>query len=183
MVTAEEKGLLGAKYYAEHPLYPAAKTLANINIDGANQWGRTRDITVVGYGNTTIEDVAAQVAAMQGRTIKPDPEPEKGFYYRSDHFEFAKIGVPAFYPDTGTEYIGKEPDFAKQKRKEYEDKDYHKPTDEIKPEWDLSGAVEDAQFILTIGHMLVQTDKYPEWKPGTEFKALRDKSLGGAGAP
>ncbi|HEX6183152.1 MAG TPA: M28 family metallopeptidase [Pyrinomonadaceae bacterium] len=180
MVTAEEKGLLGAKYYAEHPLYPAAKTLANINIDGANQWGRTRDITVVGFGNTTIEDIAAQVAAMQGRAIKPDPEPEKGFYYRSDHFEFAKIGVPAFYPDTGTEYVGKEPDFAKQKRKEYEDKDYHKPTDEIKPDWDLSGAVEDAQFILTVGHLVVQADKYPEWKPGTEFKALRDKSLGGA---
>jgi Zn-dependent M28 family amino/carboxypeptidase len=183
MVTAEEKGLLGAKYYAEHPLYPAAKTLANINIDGANQWGRTRDVTVIGYGNTTIDDVANQVAAMQGRIIKPDAEPEKGFYYRSDHFEFAKIGVPAFYADTGTDYVGKEPDFAKQKRKEYEDNDYHKPSDQVKPDWDLSGAVEDAQFVLTVGQLLVQADKYPEWKPGTEFKALRDKSLGGTGAP
>ncbi len=180
MVTAEEKGLLGAKYYAEHPLYPAAKTLANINIDGANQWGRTRDLTIVGEGNTTVEDLAREVAAAQGRTVKPDPEPEKGFYYRSDHFEFAKIGVPAFYADTGTEYIGKSPEFSKQKRDEYTEKDYHKPSDQIKPDWDLSGAVEDAHFLLAVGQRVLQGDKYPEWKPGTEFKALRDKSLGGA---
>jgi len=183
MVTAEEKGLLGAKYYAEHPLYPAAKTLANINIDGANQWGRTSDIVIVGDGNSTLDDLTRQVAAMQGRTVKPDPETEKGLYYRSDHFEFAKVGVPALYADTGTDYVGKSPDFSKQKRDEYTEKDYHKPTDEIKPDWDLSGAVEDAQLLLTIGHMVLQADKYPEWKPGTEFKALRDKSLGGAGAP
>jgi Zn-dependent M28 family amino/carboxypeptidase len=183
MVTAEEKGLLGAKYYAEHPLYPPSKTLANVNIDGANQWGRTRDITIVGDGNTTIDDVARQVAAMQGRTVKPDPEPEKGFYYRSDHFEFAKIGVPAFYADTGTDYVGKSPEFSQQKREEYTSRDYHKPTDEVKPDWDLSGAVEDAQLLLTIGHTILQADRYPEWKPGTEFKAKRDESLKGAAAP
>ncbi|HEY0170599.1 MAG TPA: M28 family metallopeptidase [Pyrinomonadaceae bacterium] len=182
-VTAEEKGLLGAKYYAEHPLYPHAKTLANINIDGANQWGRTRDLTIVGEGNTTIEDLAREVATAQGRIMTPHPEPEKGFYYRSDHFEFAKQGVPAFYADTGTEYVGKSPDFAKQKRAEYEANDYHKPTDEIKPDWDLSGAVEDAHFLLAVGHRVLQGDKWPEWKPGTEFKAARDKSLSGAGAP
>ncbi|HEX8353310.1 MAG TPA: M28 family metallopeptidase [Pyrinomonadaceae bacterium] len=182
-VTAEEKGLLGAKYYAEHPLYPPAKTLANINIDGANQWGRTRDLTVVGDGNTTLDDLAREVAAMQGRTVKPDPEPEKGFYYRSDHFEFAKIGVPAFYADTGTEYVGKSPEFSQTKRDEYTSRDYHKPTDEVKPDWDLSGAVEDAQFLLTVGHRVLQGDKYPEWKPGTEFKAKRDESLRGAPAP
>jgi Zn-dependent M28 family amino/carboxypeptidase len=179
-VTGEEKGLLGAKFYAEHPLYPAAKTLADINIDGANQWGRTRDIVIVGDGNTTLDDLARQVAAMQGRTVKPDPEPEKGFYYRSDHFEFARIGVPAFYADTGTEYVGKSPEFSQQKRDEYTNNDYHKPSDEVKPDWDLSGAVEDAQLLLTIGYQVLQADKYPEWKPGTEFKALRDKSLGGA---
>jgi Zn-dependent M28 family amino/carboxypeptidase len=181
-VTAEEKGLLGAKYYAEHPLYPPAKTLANINIDGANQWGRTSDITIVGDGNTTIDDLARQVAAMQGRTVKSDPEPEKGFYYRSDHFEFARVGVPAFYADTGTDYVGKSPDFASRKRAEYEANDYHKPSDQIKPDWDLSGAVDDAQLMLTIGYRILQGDKYPEWKPGTEFKALRDKSLAGTGA-
>ncbi|HEX8558782.1 MAG TPA: M28 family metallopeptidase [Pyrinomonadaceae bacterium] len=179
-VTAEEKGLLGAKYYAEHPLYPPARTLANINIDGANQWGRTSDIVIVGDGNTTLDDLARRVAAMQGRTVKPDPEPEKGFYYRSDHFEFAKVGVPAFYADTGTDYVGKSPEFSQQKRDEYTSRDYHKPTDEVKPDWDLSGAVEDAQLLLTIGYEVLQGAGYPEWKPGTEFKAKRDESLKGA---
>jgi Zn-dependent M28 family amino/carboxypeptidase len=177
MVTAEEKGLLGAKYYGQHPLYPHAKTLANINVDGVNQWGRTRDLVIVGDGNTTIDDLAREVATAQGRTVKPDPEPEKGFYYRSDHFEFAKQGVPAFYADTGTDYVGKSPEFSKQKRDEYTDRDYHKPTDEVKPDWDLSGAVEDAHFLFAVAHRILQGDKYPEWKPGTEFKAKRDESL------
>ena len=183
MVTAEEKGLLGAKYYAGNPLYPAAKTLANINIDGANQWGRTKDVVFIGEGNTTIEDVAREVLTAQGRIVKPDPETEKGFYYRSDHFEFAKIGVPAFYADTGTEFVGKSPEFSQKKREEYTANDYHKPTDEIKPDWDLSGAVEDAQFVLAVGYRITQGDKFPEWKPGTEFKAARDKSLAGTVTP
>ena len=148
-VTAEEKGLLGAKYYATNPLYPLARTLANINMDGANQWGRTRDIVIVGDGNSTLDDLAREVAATQGRAVTPDPETEKGFYYRSDHFEFAKQGVPALYPDTGTEYVGK-PRRATASRSATSTRtsDYHKPTDEVKPDWDLSGAVEDAQFLL-----------------------------------
>jgi Zn-dependent M28 family amino/carboxypeptidase len=178
LVTAEEKGLLGAKYYASNPLYPAAKTLANINIDSANQWGRTQDVVFIGEGNTTVEDVAREVLTAQGRTVTPDPNTDKGFYYRSDHFEFAKIGVPAFYTDPGSNYVGKDPDFAKKKSDEYTANDYHKPSDEIKPEWDLSGAVEDAQFLLAVGYRIAQGDKWPEWKPGTEFKAARDKSLG-----
>ena len=177
MVTAEEKGLLGAKYYAEHPLYPPAKTLANINIDGANQWGKTKDVVFIGEGMTTIEDTAREVLTAQGRTATPDPDTAKGFYYRSDHFEFAKQGIPAFYADTGSDFIGKDPDFAKKKDEEYEANDYHKPSDEIKPDWDLSGAVEDAQFLLAVGYRITQGDKYPEWKPGTEFKAKRDESL------
>lgn len=184
MVTGEEKGLLGAKYYAEHPLYPHAKTLANINIDGVNQWGHTSDITLVGWGNSTLDDLTREVAAAQGgRTITPDPEPEKGFFYRSDHFEFAKQGVPALDPNSGTNYVGKSPDFAKQKRKEYENNDYHKPTDEVKPDWDLAGAVEDTQLLLAVGYRILQGDKYPEWKPGTEFKAKRDESLKAGAGP
>jgi Zn-dependent M28 family amino/carboxypeptidase len=167
-VTGEEKGLLGAKYYAEHPLYPLNKTLADINIDGVNQWGRTSDITLIGLGNSTLDDVAAAA------------EPSKGFFYRSDHFEFAKQGVPALDPDAGVNFVGKSPDFAKKKREEYEANDYHKPSDEVKPDWDLSGAVEDAQLFFTVGYNVLQGDKYPEWKPGTEFKAVREKSLGGA---
>jgi Zn-dependent M28 family amino/carboxypeptidase len=180
-VTAEEKGLLGSKYYATNPLYPLNKTLANINMDEANQWGRTRDLTIVGLGNTTLDDVAQEAAQMQGgRTLQPDPEPEKGGFYRSDHFEFAKQGVPALNVEAGIDFIGKPAGWGKQKRDEYTENDYHKPSDEIKPDWDLSGAVEDAQLYTIVGYRVAQGDKYPEWKPGTEFKAAREKSLGGS---
>ena len=176
-VTAEEKGLLGSKYYATHPLYPLEKTLADINIDGINQWGRTRDITLIGYGNSTLDDLTKDAAAVQGRTVAPDPEPEKGGFYRSDHFEFAKQGVPALDPDSGVDYIGKPPEYSKQKRDEYTEHDYHNVTDEVKPDWDLSGAVEDAQLLFMVGYNVAQGDKYPEWKPGTEFKATRDEMM------
>jgi Zn-dependent M28 family amino/carboxypeptidase len=176
-VTAEEKGLLGAKYYAENPLYPLNKTLANINMDGANQWGRTKDVTMVGDDNSSLIDLLKEAATSQGRVVNPDPESEKGFYYRSDHFEFAKQGVPALYADTGVDFIGKDPNYSKQKRDEYTNKDYHKVSDEIKPDWDLTGAVEDAQLLTMIGYRVAQGDKYPEWKAGSEFKAKRDQMM------
>ena len=178
-VTAEEKGLLGAKYYGENPLYPLNKTLANINMDGANQWGRTKDITMVGDDNSTLIDFLRETATAQGRTVGPDPEPEKGLYYRSDHFEFAKQGVPALYTKSGVDYIGKDPAFSKQKRDEYTAKDYHKVSDQIKPDWDLAGAVDDAQLLMIIGHRISQTDTFPTWKSGSEFKAKRDAMMGG----
>jgi Zn-dependent M28 family amino/carboxypeptidase len=181
-VTAEEKGLLGSKYYAEHPLYPLEKTLAEINVDEANVWGRTKDVTIVGLGNSTLDDTAQAAAALQGRTLRPDPEPEKGFFYRSDHFEFAKQGVPALYINPGVDYVGKPEGWGQQKHDDYDKTDYHKPSDEIKPDWDLSGAVDDAQFLFVIGYNVAQGDKYPEWKPGTEFKAKRDAMLSGSPA-
>ena len=177
-VTAEEKGLLGAKYYAEHPLYPLTKTLANINKDGINQWGRTSDLTVIGLGNSTLDDILASAAQVQGRTLKPDAEPEKGYFYRSDHFEFAKQGVPALNTDAGVDYIGKPADYAKQTRDEYTEKDYHGVGDEVRPNWDLSGTVEDLQLLMMVGWQVAQGEKWPEWKPGTEFKAKREASLG-----
>src|SRR5687768_2588792 len=176
-VTAEEKGLLGAKYYATNPLYPLNKTAANINMDGVNQWGRTKDITMVGDDNSTLIDLVKEIAAAQGRGVNPDPEPEKGFYYRSDHFEFAKQGVPALYTDSGQDYIGKDVAYSKQKRDEYTNIDYHKVSDQIKPDWDLSGAVEDAQMLSWIGYRVAQSDKLPEWKTGSEFKAKRDETM------
>jgi Zn-dependent M28 family amino/carboxypeptidase len=176
-VTAEESGLLGAKYYGNNPLYPLERTLANINMDGLNQWGRTSDIISVGYGNSTLDDVLTEVAAANGRTVKPDAEPEKGFFYRSDHFEFAKQGVPALDPDSGTEYIGKPAGYGQQKRDEYTARDYHKVSDEVKPDWDLSGAVDDVRLFLEVGYRVSQTDRYPEWKPGAEFKAKREAML------
>jgi Zn-dependent M28 family amino/carboxypeptidase len=179
-VTAEEKGLLGAKYYAENPLYPLNKTLANINMDGVNQWGRTTDITMVGDDNSTLIDLLREAATTQRRTVNPDPESEKGFYYRSDHFEFAKQGVPALYTDSGIAYQGKDSAFSKTKRDEYTNNDYHKVSDQIKPDWDLTGAVDDAQLLTMIGYRVAQGDKFPEWKAGSEFKAKRDEMMRGS---
>ena len=177
MVTAEEQGLLGSQYYAENPLYPLDRTLANINIDGVNQWGRTKDVTVIGMGASDLDDYVRDAATEQGRTLRPDPEPEKGFYYRSDHFHFAKQGVPALYTDTGVEYVGQEPEYGRKKRDEYTERDYHAPSDEVKPDWDLSGTVEDAQLLIAVGYRVANADKFPEWKPGNEFRAKREAML------
>jgi Zn-dependent M28 family amino/carboxypeptidase len=177
-VTAEEQGLLGSQYYSVTPVYPLAKTLANINMDGLNVHGRTKDLTLIGYGASDLDDYAREAASEQGRTIRSDPEPEKGFYYRSDHFNFAKQGVPALDPDEGIEFIGKPADYGQKVRDDYTEHDYHKPTDVIKPDWDLSGAVEDLKVFFAVGYRVAQASKYPEWKPGNEFKATRDKMLG-----
>jgi Zn-dependent M28 family amino/carboxypeptidase len=180
-VTAEEQGLLGSEYYAENPLYPLNKTLADINMDGLNTWGKTKDLVLVGLGNSTLDDVTTDVLKEHGRVVKGDAEPEKGFFYRSDHFEFAKQGVPALDPDAGIDYIGKPDGYGQKKRDEYTDRDYHKPSDEVKSDWDLSGAAEDLRLLAEVGYRVAQTDKYPEWKPGTEFKAKREAQLSGAG--
>jgi Zn-dependent M28 family amino/carboxypeptidase len=176
-VTAEEQGLLGSEYYATRPLYPLEKTAANINLDGINQWGRTSDITVIGMGASDLDDYLRDAAASQNRTLVPDPESEKGFYYRSDHFNFAKVGVPALYTDSGVTYIGKDPGYSKTKREEYTNVDYHKPSDVVKPDWDLSGAVDDAKLLLTVGYNVANAAALPEWKPGNEFKARRDEMM------
>jgi Zn-dependent M28 family amino/carboxypeptidase len=177
MVGAEEQGLLGAEHYAEQPIYPLAKTLANINIDGVNQWGRTKDITVIGLGASDLDDYLRDAATEQGRVLRPDPESEKGFYYRSDHFNFAKKGVPALYTDTGIDFVGKPPAYSQQKRDEYTNNDYHAPSDVIKPDWDLTGAVDDTQLLFLVGYRVANAATFPEWKPGNEFKATRDAML------
>ena len=177
MVTAEEQGLLGSQYYSVTPIYPLAKTAANINIDGINQWGRTKDITLIGLGASDLDDYVQDAAAEQNRTVRPDPEPEKGFYYRSDHFNFAKQGVPALDPDSGVDFIGKPPEYGKEKRDEYTKVDYHQPSDEVKPDWDLSGAAEDAELFFAVGYRIANADSLPDWKPGNEFKAKRDAIL------
>jgi Zn-dependent M28 family amino/carboxypeptidase len=176
-VTAEEQGLLGSEYYGSFPLYPLEKTLGNINIDGINQWGRTSDLVVVGLGASDLDDYATAAAREQSRTLKPDAEPEKGFYYRSDHFNFAKKGVPAFYADSGVDFIGKPADYSQKKRDEYTNVDYHKPSDQIKPDWDLSGAAEDGKLLLAMGYRIAQADKYPQWKAGNEFRSIREAAL------
>jgi Zn-dependent M28 family amino/carboxypeptidase len=178
-VTAEEKGLVGAKYYATHPLYPLTSTAANINMDGLNQWGKTTDYTVIGLGNSTLDDALTEVLKAEHRVVRPDAEPEKGFYYRSDHFEFAKQGVPALDTDAGVDFIGKPAGYGMQKRDEYTAKDYHQPSDEVKPDWDLSGAEDDTRVLFKVGYAVAEADAMPTWKPGTEFKAKRDSMMGG----
>jgi Zn-dependent M28 family amino/carboxypeptidase len=176
-VTAEEQGLLGSQYYSVMPVYPLAKTVANINMDSWNVWGRTKDVTLVGYGASDLDDYAREAAAEQGRVVHGDAEPEKGFYYRSDHFNFAKQGVPALDPEGGVDYVGKPPDYGKKVREEWTEKRYHKPADVVMPDWDLNGTREDLKVYFAVGYRVAQADKMPEWKPGNEFKAKRDAML------
>ena len=177
-VTAEEKGLLGSKYYAEHPLYSLEKTLANINLDGASLFGRRKDLGVVGFGNSTLDDQVVEFARKQGRTVRQELSADKGFYYRSDHFEFAKLGVPALYLDKiDGLYEGKPADYGQKKREEFLDKDYHKVSDEVKSDWELEGAVDDTRVMFEVGERVAREEKWPEWKPGTEFKAMREAML------
>jgi Zn-dependent M28 family amino/carboxypeptidase len=176
-VTAEEQGLLGSQYYAVTPLYPLAKTVAEINMDELNVTGATRDLTLIGYGASDLDDYARQAATEQGRTVHGDAEPEKGYYYRSDHFNFAKMGVPALNPDQGIEYTSKPAEYSQKVRDNWTTNVYHTPKDVVTPEWDLSGASQDLKLLLTVGYRVAQADRLPEWKPGNEFKATRDAML------
>lgn len=176
-VTAEEQGLLGSDYYAKHPIYPLSRTLAVINIDSLNIYGRTKDLTVTGLGASDLDDYARDAAAAQGRVLSPDPQPEAGGYFRSDHFPFAKQGVPAISAGGGGDYIGRPAGWAEQVRDAYTAQHYHKPSDEIRPDWDLSGALEDLEIYLAVGARAANTARWPEWKPGSEFKARRDTML------
>lgn len=181
-VTGEEQGLLGSEYYATNPVYPLSKTMAEINMDGLNVHGRTKDFTIIGLGMSDLDDYARRAAAEQGRTLRPDAEPEKGFYYRSDHFSFARQGVPALDPESGIDYIGKPEGYGRKLRDEYTENDYHKPTDVVKTDWIMGGAVEDLQLLWTVGYEVANADYYPQWKPGTEFKARREAQLKAAGS-
>ncbi len=172
-VTAEEQGLLGSRYYAENPLYPIAETVAGINMDGLNVWGRTSDVTVVGMGQSSLDELAAEIAGRQGRTLIPNPEPEKGFYYRSDHFELAKVGIPAFYADVGITFEGRPEGWGESRREIYTAEDYHKPSDEIKDWYELSGMVQDLELFYGMGLELARTESWPEWSETSEFRSKR----------
>jgi Zn-dependent M28 family amino/carboxypeptidase len=167
-VTGEEQGLLGSEYYVDNPIFPLNKTLANLNIDEANVFGRDNNqIQVIGYGYTTLEDILKDVSAEQGRTVVPNPEPEKGGYFRSDHFSLAKKGVPAL--DTKSATV--------EDLNVFEATRYHKPADEYDPNWNMAIAAKDADAFLEIAVRVANGDKWPEWKPGTEFRAIREESL------
>ena len=174
--TAEEAGLLGAKYYAEHPLYPLNKTLADINLDSMNVWGKTRDIEDLSLGFSTLDDLLTAAAKQQGRKAIPDSRPDKGKIYRADNFEFSKVGLPSLYIGKG-EHLLSRPENAPLKSDEYDSTDYHQITDEVKPDWDLTGAVQDVQLVFEVGYEVANGDKFPEWKVGNEFKPKRDAMM------
>jgi Zn-dependent M28 family amino/carboxypeptidase len=178
-VTAEEQGLLGSEYYTVQPIYPLAKTLAEINMDELNVHGKARDIPIVGLGNSELDDYVKAAAAEQDRVVVGDAEPEKGYYYRSDHFNFAKKGVPALNPDFArtSQFIGKPADYGKQVIENYTAHDYHAPSDEVKPDWDLSGAQQDLEVFFAVGYRVAQADTFPQWAPTSEFRAIREEML------
>ncbi|MFQ5721847.1 MAG: M28 family peptidase [Candidatus Aminicenantales bacterium] len=176
-VTGEEQGLLGSAYYATHPIYPLTKTVAAINMDALNVYGQMKDITVIGYGNSELDDYIEEAAAQQGRRVRPDPTPEKGSFFRSDHFSFAKQGVPALYTSGGLDHVKYGEEWTRAKKEEYLKEKYHKPTDEFDPNWDLSGAVDDLRLLFKIGYKLSMESTFPTWKEGSEFKAKREADM------
>ncbi|MGA1524536.1 MAG: M28 family peptidase [Planctomycetota bacterium] len=173
-VGAEEQGLLGSKHYAENPTWPRAKIAANVNVDGLNVFGATRDLEMIGYGKSSLTDVAQQIAAEQGREIRPNAQPELGLFYRSDHFSFARIGVPSAYFKGGSEFVDEARAANKRRAKaSYTTVMYHQPNDEFNPEADLSGAVADLELILEMMFRIGNADAMPLWTPGDEFEKLR----------
>src|SRR5881275_2441252 len=175
--TAEEAGLLGAKYYAEHPLYPLEKTLADINLDSMNVWGKARDIEDLSLGFSTVDDLLAAAAKQQGRSAIPDSRPDKGKIYRADNFEFSKVGLPSLYIGKG-EHLLSRSETAPLRSDEFDSTDYHQVTDDVRPDWDLSGAVQDVQLLFEVGYEVANGDKFPEWKPGSEFRVKSSASRG-----
>lgn len=174
LVTLEESGLLGSRYYAENPLYPLKDTVAAINMDAMHVIGPTRDMTVIGYGNSELEDLLkAQLDARQ-RVMKPESTPENGFYFRSDHFNFAKVGVPALYPKTGIDHVEKGEAHGQAIITAYNTGSYHKPSDEFDPNWDLSGMIQDLDVIKAVGDTIANGEQWPNWYAGSEFRAKRD---------
>jgi Zn-dependent M28 family amino/carboxypeptidase len=168
--TAEESGLLGARHYVEHPLYPLDAAVATINVDGLNIWGRTSDIVVIGHGQSDLDDYLEEQASRQRRRLRPDTAPEKGYFYRSDHFPFALKGVPALYAESGVLFFGHPVGWGTEVRKDYLMHRYHKPQDEVDPSWNLAGAVEDMEVLYRVGLKLATTDAYPQWNQKSESR-------------
>jgi len=176
LVGAEEKGLLGSKYWAEHPTVPPGKVTANINIDGMNVYGKTEDMVLIGYGRNSVSDVFENVAEEQGRTVKPDPHPDRGYFYRSDHFSLAKKGIPAIFPNAGSEFTDKPGDY-KATVDSIESANYHTVNDEINEYWDPAGMLKDTRLFLKAGYRILNADSLQTWRKGNEFRQTRQQSL------
>jgi len=174
-VTAEEQGLWGSLYYALNPIYPKEKTVANINMDGINPYGKMKDVSIIGVGQSDMEDLLNVELEKVGRYSAPDPTPTAGYYFRSDHFSFAKVGIPALYIGTGIDHFEEGKEYGKQLEDEYVQKYYHKPSDEYDTSrWNLDGAVDDVQLLYSVGRNLANSETWPKWKPSSEFRAIRE---------
>lgn len=176
-VAAEEQGLLGSQYYAQNPSVQPGRIAANLNFDGGNIWGRTSDLVLIGQGKSTLDNYVNVIAKMQGRTVKPDQYPDRGFFYRSDQFNFAKIGVPAMYLDTGVDFIDRPAGWGGERHAEYEARHYHQPSDQLTDDWNFEGMIEDAQLGFYVGIDVANADEMPSWMPGDEFDAARRAAL------
>jgi Zn-dependent M28 family amino/carboxypeptidase len=181
LVGAEEQGLLGSKFYAAHPTFSPGKIAANLNYDGGNIWGHTHDITFVGLGKSSIDSIITAIAEEQGRVVKPDQFPDRGYFYRSDQFSFAKIGVPAMYLDTGTEFVDRPPEWGREQVNHYTDVNYHQPSDEYDDSWNFDGMIDDALLGFWTGLAIANADQMPRWVEGDEFEATRLEALADEG--
>jgi Zn-dependent M28 family amino/carboxypeptidase len=176
-VAAEEQGLLGSQWLVEHPPVPPSRMAANLNIDGLNIWGRTRDVSVIGLGKSSLDEPLRALAKAQGRVVMPDALADRGFFYRSDQFNFARRGVPAAYFSSGQDFIGRPEGWGRQQRLEWETKHYHQPSDQVRDDFDLSGAIEDVTLYLDLSLHVANAPTMPTWTKGDEFEAVRKASL------
>lgn len=174
-VTAEEQGLLGSEYYAKHPVYPSEKTVADINIDVLQPFGKMKDIVVVGKGQSELDEYIEAAAKKQGRYTRGEPDPSGGWYFRSDHFNFAKIGIPSLYVENGSVSVEHGEEWGEAQKEKYNNERYHGPGDEYNKSWDLSGIIDDMRLLFDVGYRLSNEKSFPGWKPGSEFKAIREK--------
>ncbi len=174
-VAAEEQGLLGSQFLVEHPPFPPSRMAANLNLDGLNIWGRTRDISVIGLGKSSLDALIVDLAKQQGRTVKPDALADRGFFYRSDQFNFAKVGVPSAYFSSGQDFIGRPESWGREQREKWESTHYHQPSDELRDSWDFSGALEDVRLFHDLGLAVANSARMPTWTKGDEFEAARMK--------
>jgi Zn-dependent M28 family amino/carboxypeptidase len=174
--TAEEQGLLGALYYSQHPVFAPRDTVANINMDGINNMGRTRDIEIVGFGKSEMDDLATRAAQAQGRRIEPDSNPEAGYFFRSDQLHLAQLGIPVLYTSNGTDMLEGGVARGRALNDAYTANNYHKPSDEVTPEWDMSGGVEDLELLYAVGRGLTDSNAWPQWRANAEFRAARQQS-------
>jgi len=176
-VGAEEQGLLGSLYFSQHPTISPGKIAAVINIDGVNIFGRSHDVNVVGFGKSSLDKIVSAVAKSQNRFVTPDQFPDRGYYYRSDQFSLAKIGVPGVYLHGGTRIVGKPEGWGKQQKDDWVKRDYHQPSDEYREDWDLTGAIEDVQLLFETGWQVAMSPDFPHWVPGDEFEEARIQAI------